>query len=342
MHTVEEYSVGTSRPYRGKVSSSFTGSQIIPSSHRPISSGGGHAIRNAGMTSIGAGPGQADPQNEYSPTKEAGEDVSMSGITEQKMESEGDGQNKSQYPSSTGSFQPSSESSPVKTVPPLPWPSLLPSNIDQEASVPISSDHSSKAMSLPPSTITPHIQPLNHVSSRSSKGSSSTLGHPTSPPSRGEYLSNLNPANFTARPPSVASSNSSYPRGIGLGPGPGGKATLAPAMTVTTSHDKGGEDLYDDAQSPFRVTSPVSEASSSPENGKKTHSSRASKSHFSALGTSPGDTPSGTSALRTGMAAMGKRRESKSSIQSDGKVSAIDILRKIDKSSGTNLKDGDM
>ncbi|KIR26541.1 hypothetical protein I309_04510 [Cryptococcus deuterogattii LA55] len=133
VHTVEEYSVGTSRPYRRNVLSSFTGSQIIPSSHRPISSGGGHAIRSVGMTSIGAGPGQAEPQNEYSPTKEAGEDVSMSGITEQKMGSEGDGQNKSQYPSSTGSFQPSSESSPVRTVPPLPWPSLLPSNIDHEA-----------------------------------------------------------------------------------------------------------------------------------------------------------------------------------------------------------------
>lgn len=90
------------------------------------------------------------------------------------------------------------------------------------------------------------------------------------------------------------------------------------------------------------MTSPASEAPSSPEKGKKTHNPRASPSNFNALGTTPGDTPGGNPAILSGLATLGKRRESKSSIQSDGKVSAIDILRKIDKSSGSNLKDGDM
>ena len=76
---MEEYNIGTSRPYRRNVSSSFTGSQIIPSSHRSKSGGGGNAFKDVGMSSIRDGSGQVETQSEYlAPMREMGEDASMS------------------------------------------------------------------------------------------------------------------------------------------------------------------------------------------------------------------------------------------------------------------------
>ncbi|WVQ76737.1 hypothetical protein IAR50_006411 [Cryptococcus sp. DSM 104548] len=332
-HTVEEYNPHAARPSRRAASASFSGSHIMTSPHR-IMSEGASSVGLSGMTPLkiqsgitvgmpGAGRGRTQ-SGYFPPMKSLDEQASGSG-----SEGRGVGDKaglSSSVASPRGSASPSPEkrssSSPFKRpLSPLANPPLSP--ITGPMTVPPASTNR-----FPTSA---HSPAQSNIPSRSSRTSLTTFitAQATSPPSRGnsqQHISGLNLSGdrVAGRPASITSTASSYPKSLGIGI-PGGKT--APSMAVTTSHE--GESPTS-PRSPSRSKSPfvLPEAPTSP--NQKSHRNRRSSAHskrasFTLLGTAP-DSGKGPSEGEggTGKASDGRK----------GSVSAIEMLRKIDKSSG--------
>ncbi|ODO03076.1 hypothetical protein I350_05921 [Cryptococcus amylolentus CBS 6273] len=327
-HTVEEYNPHAARPSRRTPSASFGGSQIMTSPQRMLSEGAS-SVGLGGMTPLKVqsgitagmpGVGRGRTQSGYfPPMKSLDEQASGSGS---EAPGENEAADKAGLSFSTSSPRGSTSPSPAKRGSPLPFGRPLSPLADGSLSPKVG------PITVPASatrfTTSAHSPAQSNFPSRASRTSLTTFitAQATSLPSQGESQQH------SGRPASVTSTASSYPKGLGIGI-PGGKT--APSMAVTTSHD--GEDAAS-SKSPGLSKSPsvLPEASTSPghESRRNRHSSaRSKRASFSLLGTAP-DIGTGSSGGPVGA-------ESGNGKPSDGRkgsVSAIEMLRRIDKGSG--------
>ncbi|WVQ83863.1 hypothetical protein IAT38_006007 [Cryptococcus sp. DSM 104549] len=376
-HHVEEYNPATARvSSRRSTSASFahsterdgSASAMLASAHRAGGPGGGGGGMETGstvlggmmtpMTGLGLGstpgvgvgvkPVHGRAQSGYFPpmsSLEEGERGESTPSPDPEPGSQADNSN-------THTTSTSANPSPPKIS--SPPPVLSPTGTANPVPAPLTS----------PST--PQIRPPSHLHSRiPSRSSLTTLQtpHPASPGSRDHPLTHppygQNPLNHPARPSSVASSSSSYPRGLG---GPG-KGSLAPAMAVTTS--SGGQDaeaggagvvVADERRASGLSSPPVGPTSPKPKSrrGSSTRErerdrdrdrrrpsavSTSIPSGFGALGlgSPPAVSPSPGSSGGAGGAAgnkvlgfsIGRRRQS-SGLSGGERPSAVDLLKKID------------
>ncbi|TYJ54414.1 hypothetical protein B9479_004924 [Cryptococcus floricola] len=339
-HTVEEYNPHAARPSRRTPSASFGGSQIMTSPQRMLSEGAS-SVGLGGMTPLKVqsgitagmpGVGRGRTQSGYfPPMKSLDEQAPGSGSEELGEKQAAD---KAGLSFSTSSLRGSTSPSPAKRGSPLPFGRPLSPLADGSLSPkagPITVPASATRF-----TTSAHSPAQSNFPSRASRTSLTTfITAQATSPHQGEsqqHLSGLNLGSdrVSGRPASVTSTASSYPKGLGIGI-PGGKT--APSMAVTTSHE--GEDAAS-SRSPGRSKSPsvLPEASTSP--GHKSRRNRPSsaqskRASFSLLGTAP-DIGTGSSGGPVGA-------ESGNGKPSDGRkgsVSAIEMLRRIDKGSGAS------
>nr|ODO01122.1 hypothetical protein L204_01849 [Cryptococcus depauperatus CBS 7855] len=295
IHTVEEYNPSAPRLSRRSTSTSFPNSHIITPGRRSVS-GDSTTVIGTTLTK----PIRGKTQSGYFPP--------MGSLDEQG----------------------SSSDSPVKgEVDECDAQTQSPTNEFQQARSEIASPPMTSAKSSPPKSISKPTPPL---------ATSPTLNAATIPPLRARTSlptvsrdsQGLVTGAFNTRPPSVASSNSSYLRTIRGGPGPSGKTGPAPAMAVTTSCGA-KEGMLDEATSSDKAVGSLSETPSPSQGKNNQHKTRASITTFNALGTSP--EVGGRTNFLSSVAGLGRRRQSS---LADGRVSAVDMLRKIDQGSGGN------
>nr|XP_031861804.1 uncharacterized protein CI109_002633 [Kwoniella shandongensis]KAA5528876.1 hypothetical protein CI109_002633 [Kwoniella shandongensis] len=280
-HHVEEYNPTSIRSPRRSTSSyaghsaerDMTVSQMMASTSRSVG-----LEQTPGVDSVGiASPPRVQAPGQGRPRSQSGYFPPMSSMTENGRQE--------QSTSTSDSPDPEEFAGPPETPRPAiaifdkvqqTEPDDEETSTSQESTIPPPSSPAASGAPLSPTPapaqpIPPRVISHTRMSSKTSIAASPPSREPSLTPGHA-FASSL------VRPSSVASSASSYPKGLGL---PGSKAAPAPAMAVTTSSGGGGTGEEDGGQLPKRIlrkTSSIMSFSQSPDGGEGASTSGGTKS----------------------------------------------------------------